>query len=103
MAETLRDRLGQLSDECRELLRVIAIADAADPGLLGMVTGLEPARLAALIEEAIMARVLNERAAVPGRPFVHDLFREELIAETELVAESSDPSGGRGRADRATL
>ena len=84
VAETLRDRLSQLSDECRELLRVIAIADAADPGLLGMVTGLEPARVAALIEEAIMARVLTERAAA-GRPLVHDLFREELIAETKLV------------------
>ena len=83
VADTLRDRLGQLSHECRDLLRVAAIADTADPGLLAMVAGREPAMLDALIEEAILARVLNEPADGAGRPFVHDLFREELIAETD--------------------
>jgi hypothetical protein len=84
VAETLGRRLAQLDERCRALLEVVATADDGDPVLLAAVTGHDQATLGSLVDEAVMARVLLP----PGqpahdRPFVHDLFRDAVLAEMD--------------------
>ncbi|MFC7501492.1 ATP-binding protein [Nocardioides sp. CPCC 206347] len=85
VTETLRQRLTPLTGTCRELLGVVAVADTTDPALLHRATGVPGPEIARLLTEARMARVLVEEGPEPDRPFVHDLYREAVLAE--LTAE----------------
>jgi hypothetical protein len=81
VAETLGRRLEALTEPCRDLLQVAAVADDSDPGLLTAVTDHDIGAVTALVDEAVMARVLGESSGHAGqRPFVHDLYREAVLA-----------------------
>ncbi len=81
VAETLRQRLTPLTHACRELLCVVAVADTTDLALLNRATGAPGPEIATQLSEARMARVLVDEAADPDRPFVHDLYREAVLAD----------------------
>lgn len=80
VADTLRQRLTVLSEPCRRLLAAVAVADTTDLALLGGATALPPEELEELLTECRMARVLVEPGPDPERPFVHDLYREAVLA-----------------------
>ena len=80
VADTLRQRLTVLSEPCRGLLAAVAVADTTDPSLLAGATALPADMLEDLLTEARMARVLVELGPDPERPFVHDLYREAVLA-----------------------
>lgn len=79
VADTLRQRLTGLTTPCRDLLATVAIADTADIALLAEAARLPREEVADLLTEARMARVLVE--AEQDRPFVHDLYRETVLAD----------------------
>jgi predicted ATPase len=80
VADTLRQRLSGLTKPCHELLDVVAIADTADITLLAEAAQVAPDQVTRLLTEARMARVLVEPGSDPDRPFVHDLYREAVLA-----------------------
>lgn len=77
ITDTLGERLDRLSDTCRDLLRVVAAADSADLELLTRVVGADRGTIVEGLAEAERARVVD---GVADRPFVHDLFREAVLA-----------------------
>lgn len=80
VADTLRQRLDVLSAPCRRLLAAVAVADTTDLALLAGATALPAQDLEELLTESRMARVLVEPGPDPERPFVHDLYREAVLA-----------------------
>ncbi|WP_433558567.1 ATP-binding protein [Pseudonocardia xinjiangensis] len=77
----LRRRLGRLSAPCAAMLTAAAVAGrVVEPEVLGraLPTG-DAAGTAALIDEAVAARVLAPDGARTS--FVHDLYRETLLAD----------------------
>ncbi len=80
VTDTLRQRMTVLSEPCRSLLAAVAVADTTDLALLAGATALPPAQVEELLTECRMARVLVEPGPDPERPFVHDLYREAVLA-----------------------
>ncbi|KAA1416428.1 AAA family ATPase [Nocardioides humilatus] len=86
VAETLRRRLGALGEDCRELLAVVAVADTGDAALLASVAGIAETAAGRLLSDAATARVLHDPSTLgvsDSRPFVHDLYREAVLADLE--------------------
>jgi hypothetical protein len=100
VAETLGRRLDALGPPCQELLRVVAVADDADLELLSTVTAHDVASLRALVDEAVMSRVLVPPSRhADERPFVHDLYREAVLARmTPEQRRALEDSVGRALA-----
>ncbi len=93
VAETLRQRLTPLTGACRELLCAVAVADTTDLDLLSRATGVSGPDIATVLIEARMARVLVEEGPDPDRPFVHELYREAVLAD--LAPEDRRARHGR--------
>ncbi len=60
---------------------MVAIADTADTGVLAEAAYVAPDQVTRTLTEARMARVLVEPENDPDRPFVHDLYREAVLAD----------------------
>ena len=82
IAATLRERLLRLSDHCRGVLQVAAlVGQESSVDVLALVLDEPSDQVRLATEEAVMARVL--RPAVDGTrwAFVHDLYRNVLVAD----------------------
>ncbi len=79
----LRRRVDRLSEHCRELLQIAAVAGREfGIGVLERVSGAAPADALALVEEALDARVVAEVPGVLGRySFSHALVRQILYSD----------------------
>ena len=84
--EVITRRLARLSQQCVRMLTVAALdGRALRPWLLARVLG-DSSDLAALVEEAVAARVLAADADRTRPRFAHDLFCEVLTAELPVSA-----------------
>jgi predicted ATPase len=101
-------RVDRLSAGCRELVKIAAVAgNELLPDIVAEVGGVDPATVAALVEEAVQAGVLV-RDADGGRAwFAHDLFREAIysrlpaqqrIALHQRIADALEQRHARGTA-----
>ncbi|GIG50041.1 ATP-binding protein [Dactylosporangium siamense] len=90
--DAVRARLARLSAQCRRVVRAAAVLGAApDAAVLAEVTGLEPAGVLSVLDEAAAAGILTRDAGTwwgtAGSPegggdgFTHDLIREAAAAE----------------------
>jgi hypothetical protein len=78
--DVLRQRLGRLSEPCAALLTVAAVGGrTVEREVLLRASGGTAGGIAGLIDEAVAARVLAVDG--PGAAFVHDLYREVLLAD----------------------
>ncbi|WP_433294186.1 ATP-binding protein [Pseudonocardia sp. CA-142604] len=78
--DVLRRRLGQLSEACTALLTTVSVAGkGVELDVLARASGCAVEEISGLIDEAVTARVLVVDG--PGLAFVHDLYREVLLAD----------------------
>ncbi|GAA3085897.1 hypothetical protein GCM10010464_57360 [Pseudonocardia yunnanensis] len=78
--DVLRQRLGQLSEACTAMLTTVSVAGkGVELEVLARASGCAVEEISGLIDEAVIARVLVVDG--PGLAFVHDLYREVLLAD----------------------
>ncbi|MBA2724906.1 MAG: hypothetical protein H0U53_02855, partial [Actinobacteria bacterium] len=108
--DMFRRRLTGMSDEARALLTMASVIGREfDASLLGRVAELEPTAGLDLLDEAVAARVLQERGALGRFGFTHVLIRETLYEDLRpgnrmrvhrLVAEAIEDMAGGEDEDR---
>lgn len=111
--EVIGNRLARLSRECRELLALAAVIgrDFRVALLAHLRTGWPEQRLFDLLDEALAARVIAERAGRPGEyEFTHALIQRALAESLSLtrrvrmhaqVAEALEALHGQGADEHA--
>ena len=101
-------RVDRLSTGCQELVKIAAVAgNELLPDILAEVGGVDPATVAALVEEGVQAGVLVKDADGSRAWLAHDLFRETIdirlpvhqrIALHQRIADALEQRHARGTA-----